>query len=121
LFGGSALLLVLSGIYATTLYAILRRTRELGVRAALGARPADLVRATMWQSMRPVAMGLALGALLAVPLVNAMQDALKQGFSVADMPLFAAVVIVVVAATGAAAYLPARRALSIPPSVAMRG
>lgn len=121
LFGGSALLLVLGGIYATTLYAVLRRTRELGVRAALGARPADLVWATMWQSMRPVAIGLALGALLAVPLVNAMQDALKQGFSVADTPLFAAVVIVVVAATAVAAYLPARRALSIPPSVAMRG
>jgi ABC-type lipoprotein release transport system permease subunit len=50
-----------------------------------------------------------------------MQDALKQGFSVADTPLFAAVVIVVVAATAMAAYLPARRALSIPPSAAMRG
>jgi len=50
-----------------------------------------------------------------------MQDALKQGFSVADTPLFAGVVVVVVAATAVAAYLPARRALSIPPSVAMRG
>jgi putative ABC transport system permease protein len=121
LFAASALLLVLSGIYATTLYAVLRRTRELGVRAALGARPADLVGATMWHSMRPVALGLAIGSLLAIPLVQTMQDALKQGFSAADAPLFGGVVLVVVAATALAAYFPARRALSIPPSVAMRG
>ena len=120
LFGGSALLLVLAGIYATTVYSVIRRTRELGVRAALGASPVDLLQTTMWQSLRPVAVGLAAGCALSIPLVQVMQQALREGIALSDAPLLGAVVLVLVAATASAAYFPARRALSVPPSLAMR-
>lgn len=120
LFGGSALLLVLGGIYATTVYAVLRRTRELGVRAALGARPVDLLHTTMSQSLRPVIAGMVVGTLTAVPLLRMMQRLLKEPLDVSDAPLFVGVALMVLVATAVAAYLPARRAVSVPPSLAMR-
>jgi hypothetical protein len=120
LFGGSALLLVLAGIYATTVYSVIRRTRELGVRAALGAGPVDLLETTMWQSLRPVTIGLVAGLALSIPIVHVMQQVLKEGVSMSDAPLLGAVVLALVTATAFAAYLPARRALSVSPSLAMR-
>jgi ABC-type antimicrobial peptide transport system permease subunit len=116
----SALILVLSGIYAVTLYTVLRRTRELGVLAALGARPIDLVRATMWQSMRPVAVGVVVGLLIAVPAVHQMRHVLTNGVGVEDVPILSLVVLGLLGATAVAAALPSRRALAIPPSIAMR-
>ncbi len=120
LFSGAALLLVLAGVYAITLHGVLARTRELGVRAALGARPNSLVQDAMWRSLRPVATGLALGAVLAVPSVTAMQRALSAEFTVADAWLLAGAAVVVFVATAVAALFPARTALSIPASIAMR-
>jgi predicted permease len=121
LFAGGALLLVLSGIYAVTLYSVLRRTRELGVRAALGAQSIDLVTTAMWRSMRPVLAGTGAGALAAVPAANAMRRVLTEGLSAADAPMLVAVVAGLALATAIAAYIPARRALAIPPALAMRG
>ena len=120
LFAGGALLLVLSGIYAVTLYSVLRRTRELGVRAALGAAPIDLVTTAMWRSMRPVLAGTTVGALAAIPAGGAMKRVLSEGLSVADALLLAAVLAGLTVATAVAAYIPARRALAIPPALAMR-
>lgn len=121
LFAGGALVLVVSGIYAVTLYSVLRRTRELGVRAALGAAPVDLVTTAMSRSMRPVLAGTCIGVVMAIPAGGAMRQALAEGMSVADAPLLVAVVAGLALATAIAAYIPARRALSIPPALAMRG
>ncbi len=120
LFASSGLLLVLAGIYATTVYSVIRRTRELGVRAALGASPTALLETTMWQSLRPVSVGVVLGSALSVPAVRIMQNALKEGITASDAPLFAGVVVILILATALAAFVPARRALAIPPSLAMR-
>ena len=121
LFAGSALLLVVSGIYAVTLHSVLRRTRELGVRAALGARPADLLGAAMWRSLRPVFAGIIVGVAAAIPAGGAMGRALADGMSPRDTPLVFAVVAGLAVATAIAALIPARRALAIPPALAMRG
>ncbi len=121
LFAGSALLLVVGGIYAATLHSVLRRTRELGVRAALGAAPADLVGDAMRRSLRPVFAGLIVGLAVAIPAGGAMRRALADGMSVRDTPLLLAVVAGLALATAIAAFIPARRALAIPPALAMRG
>jgi predicted permease len=120
LFAAGALLLVLSGIYAVTLYSVLQRTRELGVRGALGARPVDLLSTAMGRSMRPVLAGTAVGIAVAIPAGSAMRRALVDGMSMADAPLLGAVVVGLAVATALAAYIPARRALSISPALAMR-
>ena len=120
LLGSSAILLVLGGIYAVTLHGVLRRTREIGVRAALGASRFELMGSTIRQSMRPVLAGVAAGAVVSVPVVRAMRSLLAQSVSVADLPIIAALLAAVVAASAIAALIPARRALGVPPSLAMR-
>src|SRR5205085_7104088 len=64
--GGLALLLAAVGIYGVVAFAVARRTREIGVRAALGAAPANLVRGMMGEAGRAVAVGLAIGLVLAL-------------------------------------------------------
>jgi putative ABC transport system permease protein len=120
LFAGSALVLVLSGIYAVTLYGVIRRTKELGLRAALGARPADLVRTTMWESIRPVIIGAVVGTGAAIPVGRAMRNVLSNGITGADAPVLIAVLTGLVVVASVAAFVPSRRALRIPPALAMR-
>ena len=120
LFGAAGLLLVLTGIYATTQYAVLRRTRELGVRAALGAPPAALLRTTLAETLRPVLVGLAAGGIGVVWLDPLARAALGGSLDRADGPLLALVVIALVVLTLLAALVPARRAITISPTVAMR-
>lgn len=120
LLGAAALILVLGGIYAVTLYSVFRRTREIGVRAALGAGPGELLWATIRQSVTPVFIGAILGAAASVPAAYSMRDVLAEGVSPADAPLVAVVIVTIVVASIGAALIPARRALSISPALAMR-
>jgi ABC-type antimicrobial peptide transport system permease subunit len=120
LLGGSALLLVLAGIYAVTLHGVLRRTREIGVRAALGATSQGLTWTMMRQGLAPAAAGVAVGVLIAIPAARALDGILVDGLSVADAPVIAAVIVLILVATAVAAFIPARRALRISPMVAMR-
>ncbi len=120
LLGAAALLLVLGGVYAITLHSVLRRTREIGVRAALGAGPRVLLWATIRQSVTPVFIGAILGAALSIPAAYAMRDVLVERVRVTDAPLVALVIVTIVLASVGAAFLPARRALSISPTLAMR-
>ena len=120
LLASSAIILVLGGIYAVTLYGVVRRTREIGVRAALGAGPASLVWTTVRQSVTPIVIGVALGAAVSVPAVQWMRPILAQRVSIEDMPMLAIVIVVTVLASMTAALIPARRALAVPPSIAMR-
>lgn len=121
LLASSAILLVLGGIYAVTLHAVLRRTREIGLRVALGATRSTLLWSTIRQSLLPVLAGVASGAVVAVPAARAMRSLLAQSVSLADVPALAAALAAIVAASAVAALIPARRALGVPPSIAMRG
>jgi putative ABC transport system permease protein len=120
LLASSAILLVLSGIYAVTLHGVLRRTREIGLRAALGASRLELLWSTIRQSIMPVLVGVAAGSVVCVPVVRAMRSLLGQSVSLADVPALAAVLAAIIAASAIAALIPARRALGVPPSLAMR-
>lgn len=120
LLGGAALILVLGGIYASTLYSVFRRTREIGVRAALGAGSAGLLWAIMRQSVTPVFIGAMGGAAASVPAAYAMRGVLAEGIRAADAPLVAGVIVAMVLASAGAAVIPARRALAISPALAMR-
>jgi hypothetical protein len=119
-FGTSALLLVLAGIYALTLFAVLGRKRELGVRAALGATPSQIVTLAMRGSMAPVAMGVAVGVLIAVPITRLMQRIINTRLEPGDAALLVGVVLLLVAAAALAALVPARRAGRVSPAVALR-
>ena len=120
LLGAAALVLVLGGIYAITLYSVVRRTREIGVRAALGARPGKLLWSTIRQSVTPVMIGAILGAAASVPAAYFMRTVLAEGASVTDAPLVIGVIATMIFASVGAALIPARRALSISPVLAMR-
>jgi putative ABC transport system permease protein len=112
--------LVLAGIYAVTLYGVMRRTRELGVRAALGATPTALFWATIRRAMLPTAVGMLAGALMTIPAAALLGRVLTQGISAADVPALVGVMACLILSSGMAALIPARRVLAISPSLAMR-
>ena len=118
-FGGLALLLAGVGIYGVVAFAVARRTREIGVRSALGAAPADLVRGMMGEAGRSVAVGLAIGLVLALGIGRAL-GAMLYGIGAADPLTLVVTPLVLVGAAGVAAYLPARRATRISPTAALR-
>ena len=119
-FGTAALLLVLAGIYALTLFGVLGRMRELGVRAALGATPSQIVGLAMRGSMIPVVTGAALGVLIAIPMTKLMQRVVETRLELADTALLAGVVVLLIASASVAALIPARRAGRVSPSVALK-
>jgi putative ABC transport system permease protein len=125
----SALLLVLGaiglalaglGVYGVTARAVEERTAELGVRLALGATPSSLARLVVWHATRAVAVGLAVGALLAFAAGSALFRVLpdlERAEAWATVPAVSILALVAVVA----ALIPARRAVSLTPSVALRG
>jgi predicted permease len=118
-FGVLALLLAALGIYGVLAYAVSRRTREIGVRMALGAQVADVLRLVLRQGIGLTVAGLALG------LVGAFwATRLLRGFLYEVKPLdpmtFVAVVVILVLVALAACWLPARRAARVNPMVALR-
>jgi ABC-type antimicrobial peptide transport system permease subunit len=100
-------------------FAVTQRTREIGVRIALGARPVDVIRMVVRDGARLSAIGLAIGAVVAVAATRAISSMLF-GVTAADPATFGIIVIVVAAVTLAASYVPARRAASVDPIVVMR-
>jgi ABC-type antimicrobial peptide transport system permease subunit len=120
LLASAAMILVLSGIYSVTLYGVLRRRREIGLRIALGARPMELLWTLVRESVIPTVLGVACGVAACVPAVYWMRPLLAQGMSRQDVPTLAVALGSIVVASMVAALIPARRALAVPPSVAMR-
>jgi ABC-type antimicrobial peptide transport system permease subunit len=118
-FSGLTLLLVSIGIYGTLAYTVARRTNEIGIRVALGARGTEVLSAILRDVLWVLVLGLAAGvaaALAAGRLVAPMLFGLKS----TDLPTIALAVLVLSAATLAAGYIPARRASRVDPATALR-
>jgi ABC-type lipoprotein release transport system permease subunit len=118
-FGLLCLALAAVGIYAVISYSVAGRTREIGIRMALGARAADVRHLVVAQSVRPVGVGLALGLGLGAAAAFALRGFLF-GVSPADPLTFVAVTGLLAACALLAAWLPADRASKIDPMAALR-
>jgi putative ABC transport system permease protein len=117
--GGLALLLTVSGVYGTVSYLVTQRTREIGVRVALGATAGGVTALILNQSLRMAATGVGLGVALAVGLSRLLASRIVF-MRVFDAPAFAAGVLLVVAAALAAGYIPSRRAARVDPIQTLR-
>jgi predicted permease len=118
-FGVLALLLACIGLYGLVSYEVARRTREIGIRAALGAEKGDVLRMVLTQGMRLAAAGAVLGIALALGLTH-YATILFFGIGAADPATYVGVVVLLTGVTATACYLPARRAMKVDPVVALR-
>jgi predicted permease len=119
LLGGFGLLLTLVGIFSMTAYAVTRRTREIGIRMAFGARPSDVVRHMVGDTAWPVLIGLAVGlggAFYATRVIAAFLFETTPH----DPGTFLGVVALIAGAACLAAWIPARRAAKVEPVTALR-
>jgi putative ABC transport system permease protein len=119
LFAGFALLLAAVGIYSVVSYAASQRTREIGVRMALGAGKSEVGRLIVRQAMLPVALGSAAGLAIALALGSALSSLLFE-VPASDPMTFASVTLLLLGIAVAASYLPARRASRLHPVTALR-
>lgn len=118
-FGAVALFLACIGIYGVMSYNVTQRTQEIGVRMALGAQPAEVIRLVVGQGVRLVGYGLGAGFIAALALANLLAGVLY-GVSPHDPPTFAAVPLLLAAVALVACWLPSHRATRIAPSAALR-
>jgi len=117
--GAIGLLLASVGIYGILSYFVVQRRPEFGVRMALGATGADIVRLTLRESLLPVALGLGVGIAAAAAVSRVLASSLR-GVGPRDPLTFTAVVVVLTGAALLASYLPARRASRVDPMTALR-
>ena len=118
-FAGIALVLALAGIYGTVSYAVAQRTQELGIRAALGATRADVLRLVLWDGLKPVVLGLALGLAGAFVLRRTL-DRLVYGVTTSDPATFVALPVLLAVVAVVASLIPALRAARVDPMTALR-
>jgi ABC-type antimicrobial peptide transport system permease subunit len=118
-FGVLALVLATMGLYSVMTYTVSQRTREIGIRMALGAALRDVVRLVVGQGMRMALLGIALGLAGAFALTRALASLLL-GIGATDPVTFVGVPLILVAVALLACYVPARRAARVNPLVALR-
>jgi putative ABC transport system permease protein len=118
-FGSVALLLALVGIFGVVSYVAAQRTREIGVRMALGAQRREILMLVVGQGMRPIAVGIALGVLTAVGITRFMAKLLFQ-VTPLDPPTFAVVTTLLAVVALIACWIPARRATHVDPLTSLR-
>jgi predicted permease len=119
--GGLALLLTLAGIYGVLSYLVTQRTKEIGIRVALGAGTAGIVGLVLKQSLRLAAAGAAIGALAALVVTRILATQIDMSmFGAFDAAAFAAGMLAVIGASAAAAWFPSLRAARIEPVSTLR-
>jgi ABC-type antimicrobial peptide transport system permease subunit len=119
LFAALALVLAAVGIHGLLAFGVGRRRHEIGIRMALGARPKNILRLIIWQGMRLVLIGLALGVAGSLVLTRLMAG-LLYGVSSTDPLTFGAVACLLALVALAACYIPARRAMRVDPIASLR-
>ena len=118
-FGAVALLLAALGVHGVMAYAVARRTREMGIRIALGASAGQLTTLITRDALTLSMLGLAVGGSLSIPMAYAL-GALLFGVQIADIAAFAAISAMLVGVAVCASLVPARRAARLDPVVALR-
>ena len=118
-FAALAMLLAAIGIYGVIAYSVAQRTREIGIRMALGAQRADVLKMILRQSMIIIGVGLTIGLVGAFALTRWM-GSLLYGVSAHDLSIHGFVLMVLAGAGLIASYIPARRAMAVDPMVALR-
>jgi predicted permease len=118
-FTGTALLLAMAGLYGVMAYTVQERTREFGVRMALGAQPHDVLNLVLRQGIVTIAIGVAAGVFGAIALTRTMAS-LLYNTSATDPITFVGVALLLTFVALLASYLPARRATRVDPVIALR-
>jgi predicted permease len=118
-FGVTALLLATAGVFGVMAYSVSRRTREIGVRVALGAGRSDVLRMILSQGLRTIFIGVAIGIAGSLALTRTIESLLF-GVTATDPLTFGGVTLLLVCAALLACFLPARRATRVDPMVALR-
>ena len=118
-FGFIALLLALTGIYGVIACSVAHRTREIGLRIALGAQPGRMLLRVVGSALRLAGIGAAIGLVAAVGFAQALEGILY-GVSINDPVPYFSVVGLILLAAALASYLPARRASRVDPTDALR-
>ncbi len=116
---GSALFLAAIGLYGVMAYSVAQRTNEIGIRAALGAQPTDILRLVARESLTFALAGLAAGSVMAIAL-SRLVSAMLVHVSPFDPTIYAVVVAFTIFIALAATAIPARRAMRVDPMVALR-
>jgi predicted permease len=119
IFAAIALLLASLGIYGVLAYLVAQRTREIGIRMAMGARPRDVLLGVAGQGVGLSAVGIAVGASATLGMTK-LVSTLLFGIAATDPATFAGVAVALLAVAAAASYVPARRALRVDPILALR-
>jgi putative ABC transport system permease protein len=119
-FAGLALVLAAIGLYGVMAYSVAQRTAEIGIRQAIGAQRADILRMVMLQGLRLSLAGIVVGTAAAAVLMRLIARMLFQ-VSATDPVTFAIIAAMLVAVGLAASYVPARRATRVDPVVALYG
>jgi putative ABC transport system permease protein len=117
--GIMAVVMTAIGLFGMIAFVVSQRTHEIGVRMALGARRADVLKMVMGQGLRLTAMGLGIGLCAALGAMRLIAP-LLYGIGAGDPPTMAAVALGLTAVALLACYLPARKAMRVDPSVALR-
>jgi predicted permease len=118
-FASIALMLAIAGLYGTVAYAVAQRTQEMGIRVALGATAGEVLRLVLFDALKPVGAGLALGMVAAFGLARAL-DRLVYGISTTDTLTFVTLPLLLGLVAMLASWLPALRATRVDPMIALR-
>ena len=118
-FAALALALAMLGLYGLISYSVLQRTREIGIRLALGARRQDILRLMLRQGVIAALLGVGIGLVFGLALIRVMAS-LLYGLNSSAWMVFAAVALLLTSIATIASYLPARRATQVDPMVALR-